>query len=207
MVGRPRQHGGRSTVSGLGRAAQRGGRPDADHMAGSSSASGRPDLADPSRGALTLHPARAAASRSRRSTSSRVLVDLGNPPAVFGCSGGAHRGTRGGLWETWPERPPPTSRAGRSASRRDGERRSPGLEQAAARDAPRHPAASDGWAASVPPSSRSSPRGRGKTNPEIASALTISRDREDSRVTCVDQLGLGSRSEIAAEFARRGSLG
>ncbi len=48
----------------------------------------------------------------------------------------------------------------------------------------------------------------GKTNPEIASALTISRATVKTHVSHVlTKLGLGSRSEIAAEFARRGSLG
>jgi len=48
----------------------------------------------------------------------------------------------------------------------------------------------------------------GKTNPEIAAALTISRATVKTHVSHVlTKLGLGSRSEIAAEFARRGSLG
>jgi predicted ATPase/class 3 adenylate cyclase/DNA-binding CsgD family transcriptional regulator len=48
----------------------------------------------------------------------------------------------------------------------------------------------------------------GKTNPEIASALTISRATVKTHVSHVlTKLGLGSRSEIAAEFARRRSLG
>jgi DNA-binding CsgD family transcriptional regulator len=48
----------------------------------------------------------------------------------------------------------------------------------------------------------------GKTNPEIASSLTISRATVKTHVSHVlTKLALGSRSEIAAEFARRGSLG
>ena len=47
----------------------------------------------------------------------------------------------------------------------------------------------------------------GKTNPEIALALTISRATVKTHVSHVlTKLGIGSRSEIAAEFARRRSL-
>ncbi len=48
----------------------------------------------------------------------------------------------------------------------------------------------------------------GKTNPEIATALTISRATVKTHVSHIlTKLGVVTRSEIAAEFARRGSLG